>query len=112
MAANATASTVGKGRNAKYGLRNASWRIVPATDIVAKAFVFANVDGAEIIAKTVSSFYVLNIAAHALPTFIPCSHFCATFMSKRFSWLPEMRQELIFRAFLIISHCLLLMVRI
>ena len=55
MAANATASTVGKGRNAKYGLRNASWRIVPATDIVAKAFVFANVDGAEIIAKTVSS---------------------------------------------------------
>ena len=54
MAANAIASTVGKGRNAKYGLRNASWRIVPATDIVAKAFVFANVDGAEIIAKTVS----------------------------------------------------------
>ena len=84
MAANAIASTVGKDRNAKSGLRNASWRIVPATDIVAKAFVYANVDGAEIIAKTVSSFYVLNIAAHALPTFIPCSHFCATFMSKRF----------------------------
>ena len=55
MAANAIASTVGKARNAKSGLRNASWRIVPATDIAVKVFVCANVDGAEIIAKTVSS---------------------------------------------------------
>ena len=55
MAANAIASTVGKDRNAKSGLRNASWRIVPDTDIAVKVFVFANVDGAEIIAKTVSS---------------------------------------------------------
>ena len=81
-AANAIASTVGKDRNAKSGLRNASWRIVPATDIAVKAYVSANVDGVEIIAKTVSSNFALCPKSHSRPSpFFPFSHFCATFMS-------------------------------
>ena len=72
VAENATASTVGKVRNAKYGLRNASWRIVPATDIAGRAFVYANVDGAEITVKTVSS--TLRHVVHPLPLFCPFFH--------------------------------------
>ena len=53
--ANVIVWTVGKARNAKYGLRNVSLRIVPETDVVAKAFAFVMPDGMENIVRNVSS---------------------------------------------------------
>jgi hypothetical protein len=49
--ANVTVWMVGKVRNVKYGIRNVSLRIVPETDVVAKAFAFVMPDGMENIVR-------------------------------------------------------------
>ena len=52
--ANVTVWTVGKARNAKYGLRNVSLRIVPGTVVVEKVFAFVMPGGTENTVRNVS----------------------------------------------------------
>ena len=53
--ANVTVWTVGKARNAKYGLRNVSLRIVPGTVVVEKVFAFVMPGGTENTVRNVSN---------------------------------------------------------
>ena len=58
--ANVIVWTVGKARNAKYGLRNVSLRIVPGTVVVEKVFAFVMPGGTETTVRNVSNTIWLN----------------------------------------------------